>query len=64
MKGEQEHNINHVRIIYIFCSKLELEKTSKGRLETQVARLKEVIDFNKALSYITTFIQYLAVVNQ
>merc|ERR1712013_919215 len=27
-----------------FESKLELEKTSKGRLETQVARLKEVVE--------------------
>ena len=26
------------------CSKLELEKTGKGRLETQVARLREVVE--------------------
>ena len=31
------HLFNH-------CSKLELEKTGKGRLETQVARLREVVE--------------------
>ena len=30
--------------LFTACSKLELEKTGKGRLETQVARLREVVE--------------------
>ena len=30
--------------LFNYCSKLELEKTGKGRLETQVTRLREVVE--------------------
>jgi len=46
-KGEQVSIAQHRRLelkLREMESKLELEQTSKGRLETQVGRLKEVID--------------------
>merc|ERR1719392_593704 len=46
-KGEQVSVAQHRRLelkLREMESKLELEQTSKGRLETQVGRLKEVID--------------------
>ena len=56
MRGENPGRLNQTLIICIsarvllpsclftHCSKLELEKTGKGRLETQVARLREVVE--------------------